>query len=419
MLSPYRVIPIVFWILAFAAIPAWNAFYPNLDWDAKLYLNTIHSVRAGHDPYLDGMQALTAYQSQPALHSQVRPPVVYMYSPITIPLLRAIGSLPAWLYIWGYWLVYAGAVLAQIWVGMQAVEPQERRLFAFLAPAAAFFPGLIQESTVMDGNIAYVLYGLAFATAFLGWRRGRWHWFYLATLAASCCKIPMLSLLAIPLLSARRQWLPALITAAAGIALFLVQPWIWPSYFHNYLRGLDLGFSYYHVFGVGPGGILGYALSHAGLPFRTASTLLYFLFALPLFGLLLYLSRYFLDGKISLQQWMPVLLTGIILLNPRVVEYDFAPLTLFMAMMLHRAIAVLTNSRRAWVLSFLLFGVMNVAVIVIAPIDTHYAYLEYIQGFMLMGIGAAGFWNLLRQTRGSRGRQCLCADGVPVLDSSR
>ncbi|MGH9562022.1 MAG: hypothetical protein ACRD3S_11270, partial [Terracidiphilus sp.] len=163
--SPHRIISLVFWVLAFAAIPAWHYLYPDLDWDARLYLNAIHSVQAGHDPYLDDIAALTAYESRLALHSQERPPVVYMYSPITIPLLRVIGLFPAAFYIWGYWLIYAAGVLAQIWVSLQATEPGERRIFACFAPAAAFFPGLIQTATLMDGNIAYVLYGLVFITA--------------------------------------------------------------------------------------------------------------------------------------------------------------------------------------------------------------------------------------------------------------
>ena len=407
-------IPFILWILAFAAIPVWNAFYPDLDWDAKLYLHTIQSIQAGHDPYQVGISALNAYQSQPALQSHERAPVVYMYSPITIPLLRTIGSFPPILYIWGYWLIYAAGVLAQIWVSMQATEPAERRIFVFLAPAAAFFPGLIQVSTLMDGNVAYILYGLVFVTAYLGWRRGRWSWFYLATLAVSCCKVPMLSLLAIPVLSARRQWLPASITAAAGIALFLIQPWIWPSSFHNYLSGIELGFSYYHAFGVGPAGLLGYALCDAGLPYHAASTVFYVFYALALFGLLFYLSRQFLDGKLSLRQWMPVLITGVILLNPRVIEYDFAPLTLFLALILFRTIASFAGTKRAIVFSFLFFGAINAAVLLVAPIDTNYTYLNYIQGFVLIGIAAAGFWNLLRQTRGSGRSRSSLADEVAV-----
>jgi hypothetical protein len=310
-----------------------------------------------------------------------------------------IGAFPAALYIWGYWLFYAAGTLAQIWVGMQATEPKERRVFAFLAPAAPFFPGLLQTSTLMCGNIAYILYGLIFVAALLGWRRGKWHWFYAATLAASCFKIPMLSLLAIPLLSARKQWLPACTTATAGVGLFIVQLWIWPVYFCNYLRSVELQFSYNHDFGSSLAGLFSQLLLNAGQPYATASTIFYILYALLILGVLLYLSWQFLDGKFALKQWIPVMVTGVFLLNPRIQEYDYAPVTLFMALILWRCIASLTSPARAIYSSFLFFAVVNVIFVLIEPIDTSSFYLKCIQCFLLAGAFAAGCWNLLRQTR--------------------
>jgi hypothetical protein len=159
-------------------------------------------------------------------------------------------------------------------------------------------------------------------------------------------------------------------------------------------------------------------LLHTGRPYSTASTIFYFLYALPLFGLLLYLSRQFLDGKFSLQQWMPVMLTGVILLNPRIQEYDFAPLTLLMALTLYRVIAAFTDSTRATVFSFLFFGVINIAVVLIAPIDTAYDYLRSIQGFLLVGFAAAGCLNLLQLTRGSDRSRSSPYYEVLAVDSS-
>jgi hypothetical protein len=387
------------WILAIAAIPVWNALSPDMDWDAKLYLNTIHSLQAGHDPYADQIEALNDFNAHPALHLHDRAPVLYIYSPITLLLLRLVGSLPPVIFIWGYWLIYAAGVFVPIWVCMQAAEPKERLFIAFLAPAVPFFPGLLQEATLMDGNIAYILYGLIFITAYLGWRRGQWHWFYLATLAVSCFKIPMLSLLAIPVLSARKQWLPAGITAAAGVALFVVQPWIWPSYFHGFLHALDIEFNLKHGFGVSPAGLLGRALLDAGLPFFTASMIFYLLYALLLFAILLYLSRLFLDGKFSLEQWIPVLATGVILLNPRIIEYDFAPLTLLMALILWRTISSVTSFARAILYCLLFFAAANVIAILLSANDSSYINLARLQGFLLAGAFIAGCWNLLRQAR--------------------
>jgi hypothetical protein len=408
----YQWIPLVMWILAFAAIPVWIALCPGLSCDAKLYFKAIRSVHAGHDPYLDGIGAVTALNGFP--HANL--PYPYAYSPITLPLLRLLGLFLPMLYIGGYWLLYIAGALAQIWVSMQAAEPEERKYFAFLAPAAAFFPGLVQESTLMAGNIAYILYGLVFATALFGWRRGQWRWFYLATLAASCFKIPMLSLLAIPILSARKQWLPAGVTAASGVGLFAVQSLIWPSCFHHYLRVVGLVFSRFQNFGVGPAGIFGQILFDAGHSYRATSMLFYILFALPLFGLLLYLSRQYFNGKLSLEQWMPVMLTGVILLNPRIQEYDIAPLTVFMALILWRMFASLTNTAGAILFSLLFFAGINTAVILVAPFDGGYFQLRCIQGAVLGSIFIAGYGNLLWQFRNPYLNEC--APKLSVLISS-
>ncbi len=396
--SGYRWVPIVFWVLAFAAIPVWNASFPGLDNDAKIYFNTIHSIQAGHDPYADGIATTTAFHNQPVQYPYAHPINPYIYSPITLPLLRLVGSFPAVLYIWGYWLIYAAGALALIWVGIQATEPKERRVFVFLAPAAAFFPGLLQTSTLMCGNIAFILYGLIFVAAYQGWRRGRWHWFYLAVLAASCFKIQLLSLLVIPILSARRQWLQACTTAFAGVVLFVMQLWLWPAYFHNYLHVIELQFSYNHDFGSSPAGVFSMILLNAGLSYSTASTIIYTFYALLILGVLLYLSRLFLDGKFPLKQWIPVMVTGVILLNPRIQEYDYAPATIFMALILWRCMASLTCPARAIFSCFLFFAVVNVIIVLIVPIDTSSLYLKCIQCFLLAGAFAAGCWNLLRQT---------------------
>lgn len=250
----------------------------------------------------------------------------------------------------------------------------------------------------MCGNIAFILYGLIFVAAYQGWRRGRWHWFYLAVLAASCFKIQLLSLLVIPILSARRQWLQACTTAFAGVVLFVMQLWLWPAYFHNYLHVIELQFSYNHDFGSSPAGVFSMILLNAGLSYSTASTIIYTFYALLILGVLLYLSRLFLDGKFPLKQWIPVMVTGVILLNPRIQEYDYAPATIFMALILWRCMASLTCPARAIFSCFLFFAVVNVIIVLIVPIDTSSLYLKCIQCFLLAGAFAAGCWNLLRQT---------------------
>jgi len=395
----YRWISITFWILAFLAIPVWNGLCPGLHCDAQIYRRASDSLQAGRDPYVDGIKAETAFRSQLASHPDAVPPYAYLYSPLTLPLLRAVGSFPPALYKGIYWLLYAAGVLASILASMKFAEPNERRFFAVLAPAAAFFPGLIQEASLMDGNIAFILYGLLFACAYLGWRRGQWHWFYLAVLLASCFKIPMLSLLAIPLLSARKQWLAACGTGIAGVSIFLMQIWIWPSRFQHYLQAIHLEFSLGHGIGVGPAGIFGFALFNAGRPYSSASTILFVLYAIPLFGLLLRLSRRFHEGRFSLERWVPVMMVGVILLNPRVLENDFAPLTLFMAMILWRTLNASTSTKGALYFSFLFVAAINIAVLLVASIDPTGFYLNCIQGSVLIAVFSAGCWNLLGYAR--------------------
>ncbi len=179
---------------------------------------------------------------------------------------------------------------------MQAVEDSERRYFIYFAPVAAFFPGLLANGTILGGNIAYILYALVLLAAVVGWRRGSWHWFYLAVLAASCVKAPLLSLVAIPVLSARRQWIPAGITTAAGAAFFAMQPLVWPTLFKHYLQAVELQFSYNHDFGSSPAGLFSEILTITASPTLSPASSSMPATRCPSSLVMLYLSRQFLRG---------------------------------------------------------------------------------------------------------------------------
>jgi hypothetical protein len=91
------------------------------------------------------------------------------------------------------------------------------------------------------------------------------------------------------------------------------------------------------------------SLYFAHLPYGLVSRIywiLYLLYAVPVFVLLAYLSRRYFEGAISQKQWIPLLLCGVILLNPRLIEYDFAPITLPMAMIVFRQI--ISSGHRIW-----------------------------------------------------------------------
>ena len=388
----YRVIAAIFWILAFASIPGWISI-DQPGWDVTVYLNAIHSVQAGHDPYADAMAVQDTFHRDLASHTNAATPFSYVYSPITLPLLRPIGALPVWLSGTVYWFLYAVCALCLVWAGMQAVEETERRAFLLLAPAALFFPGLLQHDVILSGNVAIILYALVLLGAVFGWRQGQWHWCYLAILLASCYKAPLLILAAIPALSARRQWLPAGITVATGFALFAMQPLVWPSLFHHFLQAVNLQFSYNHDFGCSPTGLLSKFLFGRGISYTVAGTVIYLLYAVPVFAVLFHLSRRFLDGRFSLRQWIPVLLLGVFLLNPRLIEYDIVPLMLPMALIGWRFLARYYPPKRAILYLVSIVAVGNVFA------AQNFGHWKQVEGIFLIVFFAAGCWSLLQQSR--------------------
>jgi hypothetical protein len=145
-----------------------------------------------------------------------------------------------------------------------------------------------------------------------------------------------LTLLAIPVFSARRQWLPAAATGVLGFSVFALQALLWPTLFHHFLQAVELQFSYNRDFGVSPAGLLGGALFDRSLPYCPAVHLFYLAYAIPILIVLYSLSRRFHRSEFSLQQWLPVLLTGVLLLNPRIMEYDEVFLTIPAALILWR-----------------------------------------------------------------------------------
>ena len=217
------------------------------------------------------------------------------------------------------------------------------------------------NGVILSGNIAYILYGAVLAAAAVGWRQGRWTWFYGAVLVASSFKPHLLTLLAIPMLSTRRQWLPAGVTACAGTLLFLSQPILWPVLFRNCIQAIKVQMLYNRDFGAGPAGMFAGYLSDHSLGYLRGSYILYFAYALPLCGFLSYLSRKFMRGSFPLTRWIPVLLSGVLLLNPRIQEYDLAILSLPLALIVWRLFPGLQRSWLRAAIVFTAFVLLNVA----------------------------------------------------------
>jgi hypothetical protein len=395
-----RTAPFFLWTIAFAAVPLWLNFDPG-GWDVGIYHDAIHSLLRHHDPYADAIAIQDAFHRALAGRPNVWGPFSYIYPPITLPLLLFFGVLPVPLAGAIYWALYAVSALSIVWVGLQAAEPHERPLFAFIAPAVIFLPGLVQNDTILSGNVVIILYGFVLTAALLGWRRGRWRWCYLAILLASCFKLPLLTLLALPLLSARRQLRPAALTAATSLLLFAVQPLLWPSLFRHFLEALGHQFAYNRDFGCSPAGLVSNVLFDYGISYSLVGTVVYLAYAIPLFGLLYYLSREFLRGRFTFGQWSPILLVGVILLNPRIMQYDTLTLALPMGLIAWRVLTRLTSPMPALlILCVVLSGTSLCAV-------QSLEFWRLTEGPMLVVVFAAGCWNLMRPLGAAKAVQPL------------
>ena len=328
----------------------------SVGWDAQGYWKASQAVHHGSDPYAEDLAALRTFHTRLASNPAEHPPFVYVYSPMTLPLLRLLAAFPLWLMGLLYWGAVATGVLLQLWAGFQMADERERRWLALMLPAIIFFPGLVTDDAILSGNVAYLLYGAILAAATVGWKHGRWFWYYIAVLAASIFKTPFLVFLAFPVLiesgkdrdghsdsdrnndRGRRQRVPSAAAAITGVLIFAAQIRLWPRLFREYLSSLRLVFDYLHDFGYGPAGALGKALWRRGLPSSLATTILHLVVVCVLAGVLLFLARRVREWKLPPEAWVPVALVGTALLNPRIMKYDLAAITIPMLLIGGRAL---------------------------------------------------------------------------------
>ena len=335
---------VAFWIAALATVTIMATVGPA-GWDAGIYGKAIQSLRHGIDPYAAGIGEQEAFQRRPASLRAEHAPFTYVYSPLTLPLLRLLILLPDWLLAALLWAAVVGGSFLQLWAGFQFADERERSWLVLLLPAVAFFPGLITDDVILSGNVSYIIYGVVLAAAVPGWKRGRWFWFYAAVLAASVFKMQLLTLLAFPVLVGKRQWFPAAGTAAAGLAVVTAQAQLWPGLFGEYLTTIRIMFDLIPDFGYGPAGILGRFLWNQGLPYSQAMTLTYLVFGGAVGVVLLGLARRAGQEDFSREMWLPVALVGTFLLNPRIMKYDMAAITIPMLLIASRGLrSILQNA---------------------------------------------------------------------------
>ncbi len=332
-LSQERIL-LLFWMAALATVVAMG-IGGSTGWDARICGKAIHSLRSGADPYAAGISDQQSAGSD-AIARQGRARSLYAYSPMTLPLLRVLGLWPNWLLSLFFCTATGMGFILQVRAGYLLAEADEQRWLKFLLPAVAFFPGLVTDDAILSGNLAYLLYGLVLTAAVPGWKRDQWRWFYFAVLVASVFKAPLLTLLAFPVLVGKRQWFGATSTGVVGLALFAGEAWLRPDLCAEYLKTIRIMFDVGHDFGYGPVGVLGDFLWRHGRPYSQATTLAYLAFAGGMLLFLLFLARQARRGNCPRQVWVSVALMGTFLLNPRIMKYDMAAITIPMLLIAWR-----------------------------------------------------------------------------------
>jgi len=316
--------------------------------DSICYWNAVVSLSHGGDPYADGMTVQNAFVNLPTYHVGERIPMIYVYTPMTIPFLRVLTGLSGWALGLLFWCAVTAGFLLQLRAGYAMASEQERRWLIYLLPFAAFFPGLLGDATWLCGNVADIFYGLILVAAIPGWKRNKWLWFYAAILATSVYKPQMLTLLAFPILTGRKQWILASATGAVGSLLFAVQSVLWPTEFREFFEVAHMQLLLRHDFGFGPAGVLGRLLWQLKKPYFPATTIAYLVWIVALGILLLALRRRVEHNPHLREMWIPVALVGTILMNPRVAFHDTPPLTIPLLLIGWRALLLGQKRLAAW-----------------------------------------------------------------------
>ena len=292
---------------------------------------------AGHDPYADAIAVQNIFHSQIASHPNAPVPYSYVYSPITLPLLRLIAPLPFLLSGGVYLLVYVAASWPNS--GPESGRPPARTP---LLPLPRSHCPVLSRSARQRNS---------------AWRQCRVH--PLRSRPAQRypgLEAPFLDVVlprdpgcflrqsstpkprAHPHPLQSQTMLSTAATLGAGGLPFRNSIQTLAHALQPLPRAGQFQFIYNHDFGCSPAGVLSDLAYARGLPFSRIGLATYFACALPVLAILFYLSRRFLNDRFSLKQWVPVLLVGIVLLNPRLIEYDVAPLTIPLALICWRSL---------------------------------------------------------------------------------
>lgn len=325
LVRPVPARPAAWMVLALMAAGAllfwWLHRHDLHEWwleDLPIYVRAVRTWMNGQSPYDASLRPLfflypPFFLFLAWLFSHMVPagagPVVYVASAIVATL-----AIP---------LVLAKSFFRVPWMGPL--------LALFLFFASPRFTGTLALCGV---NVASILYCAAFLGAVPGLSRNRWGWFYLAVFFAAMVKIPYLALLLIPVLAARRQWLASAGCTIAVAVGYLVEKRFWPGLYAGYQWSLKQGILLSQQFGYGPFGVVASYHHKQRVGAGIAAYVIAGSFAVVLLAAMFRMRQrrraisLLAGNKLSSRElsgngvWLAMILVSMILINPRILQYD-------------------------------------------------------------------------------------------------
>ncbi len=372
----------ILWVATICAVVGMFLWLPDRCWDLRVSTEALGYLRQGLDPY----QASIAHQKmEEALGHHV---FLYWYPPVSIDFLRALNLIPAVLRSLLFWLAYFAGLGLQLWAGAKLVRTSEWKTVRYLLPVAIFFPACLPSDTILSGNIAIPILGVVMFTCVQAWQTQRWTWFYIAVLASSLIKPPMLIWLVVPALVGSAEYLRSSLAGTVGLACFILQKVFYPQSFATFMQSVRYALPLETNYSVS--GLFNHSLQNLGRPFPTLSVIFYFLTTIIVLLIIVYFALEFRKGYIAGTSFFTVLVVATALLSPRVKEYDLLPLTIPMCLIILR-----NRHRRLGQLLFLGSGCTAVLALLLGRDDL--ASVSIVVAVFLTGI-----WSLVDESRAGR-----------------
>jgi len=347
--------------------------------DLAVYTQAVNSWLGGHNPS-NGSLA----------------PLYFLYPPAFLVIAGWIAHLMPTHWCSALYIVVNVAALCAIPLLLARYffrQPWLSPLFALLLFfASPRFTGIQALRTV---NVATPLYCLAFAAAIPGLRCNRWRWFYLAVFLAAIIKITFLALLLLPLLAGRRQWRNSILCGASVAVANLGERLYWPDLYDGYLWSLRQGVLNSRAFGYGVFGLIAdhryFERGVGNSPYIVAGVL-----ALTLAGLMFWMRLRLERALNSFQNpashgiWLAMILTTIVLVNPRQMQYDI-DISVFAAFVL---CVYAFKAKRLLLLMVLLF----LPSLAVPYFISNPRFQGIYEVFLSYAAFALGYWRLSRET---------------------